>query len=54
MFSQPGKYFGRKTRDPALVGNYLHFFNLIEHGSHTLALEDDRVILAADLLPLAS
>jgi len=54
VFSQPGKYFGRKTRDPALVGNYLHFFNLIEHGSHTLALEDDRVILAADLLPLAS
>ena len=54
VFSLPGKYFGRKTRDPALVANYLHFFNLIEHGSHSVALEDDRIILAADLLPLAS
>ena len=54
VFSQPGKYFGRKTRDPALVGSYLHFFSLIEHGSHGVALEDDRVVLAADLLPLAS
>ena len=54
VFSQPGKYFGRKTRDPALVGHYLHFYNLIEHGSHALALDDERVVLAADLLPLAS
>ena len=53
VFSQPWKYFGRKTRDPALVGQYLHFFNLIEHGSHAVALEEDRVILAADQLPLA-
>ena len=54
VFSLPGKYFGRKTRDPARVANYLHFFNLIEHGSHSVALEDDRIVLAADLLPLAS
>ena len=54
VFSHPGKYFGRKTRDPALVSNYLHFFNLIEHGSHAVAVDDDRVVLAADLLPLAS
>jgi hypothetical protein len=54
VFSQPGKYFGRKTRDPSLVGQYLHFFNLIEHGSHALALDEDRVVLAADLISLAS
>jgi hypothetical protein len=54
VFSQPGKYFGRKTRDPGLVGNYLHFFDLIEHGSHLVAVEQERVVLAADLLSLAS
>jgi hypothetical protein len=53
VFSQSGKYFGRKTRDPALVAQYLHFFSLIEHGSHALALDGDRVVLSADLLLLA-
>jgi hypothetical protein len=54
VFSQHGKYFGRKTREPALVSNYQRLFDLIEHGSHIVAAEDDRVILAADILPLAS
>lgn len=52
VFSQPGKYFGRKTREPSLVGNYQRLFDLIEHSSHTLAVEDDHVVLAADLVPL--
>jgi hypothetical protein len=54
VFSQPGKYFGRKTREPALVSNYQRLFDLIEHSSHAVAVEDDRVVLAADILPLAS
>ena len=54
VFSQPGKYFGRKTREPALVGNYKGLFDLIEHGSHTVAVEDNRVVLAADTLTLDS
>ncbi len=54
VFSQPGKFFGRKTRDPALVSNYQKLFELIEHGSHTVAIEEDHVVLAADILPLDS
>ena len=54
VFGQPGKYFGRKTREPELVGNYQRLFELIEHGSHSVAIEEERVVLAADLLPLAS
>jgi hypothetical protein len=50
VFGQPGKYFGRKTREHALVANYQRLFELTEHSSHTVAVEDDRVILAADLL----
>jgi hypothetical protein len=49
VFSQPGKYFGCKTREPDLVGNYQRLFDLIEHGSHTVAEENDRVVLAADV-----
>lgn len=54
VFSQPGKYFGRKTREPALVGNYVQLFGLVDHVSHALAIRDDQIILAADQLPLAS
>ncbi len=54
VFSQPGRYFGRKTRVPALVGNYRNLFDLIEHASHAVALTEDQAVLAADLLPLAS
>ena len=54
VFSQQGKYFGRKTRESALVGNYQCLFDLIEHGSHTVAVEDDRVVLAADIVTLDS
>lgn len=54
VFSQQGRYFGRKTRESALVGNYQHLFDLIEHSSHAVAVENDRIVLAADRLLLAS
>ena len=54
VFSQPGKYFGRLTREPGLVANYKRLLDLIEHGSHSVTMEDDRVVLSADLLLLAS
>jgi len=54
VFSQPGKYFGRKTRVPELVGNYQQLFGLIDHVSHALTINGERVILAADQFSLAS
>ena len=55
VFSQQGRYFGRKTRESVLVGNYQHLFDLIEHSSHIVAAENDRIVLAAaDRLLLAS
>jgi hypothetical protein len=47
-FSHPGVYFGRKTSDPALVGNYQRLFAVIEHNSHPVAAEGDRVVLVAE------
>jgi hypothetical protein len=47
VFNQPGRYFGRKTSQPAEVAKYLNFYTLIEHSSHIAALKDDRVVLTA-------
>ncbi len=51
VFGQPGKYFGRKTCEQALVANYQRLFDLIVHSSYTLAAEDDRITLSADHKP---
>ncbi|ABQ25921.1 hypothetical protein [Geotalea uraniireducens] len=54
VFSQPGKYFGRKTNQPAEVAKYLHLYDLIEHSAHAVTLEEDKIILAGDIIPVAS
>jgi hypothetical protein len=47
VFGQTGKYFGRKTTQPVEVGRFQHLFNLIEHSSHPLTLENDAIFVAA-------
>jgi hypothetical protein len=54
VFSKPGKYFGRKTSEPVEVAKYLHLYELVEHSAYAVTLEDDKVILAGDLIPLSS
>lgn len=54
VFSQGGKYFGCKTRESSLVGNYQRLYELIEHGSHVIAVEDDRMLPAAEKIRLSS
>jgi hypothetical protein len=44
VISQSSKYFGMKTREPALVGKYLHLFDLIEHVAHTVVLENGKIV----------
>ena len=53
VFSKPGKYFGRKTSEPVEVAKYLHLYELVEHSAYAVTLEDDKVILAGDVIPLA-
>jgi hypothetical protein len=36
------------------VSKYIHLYELVEHSSYAIALEGDRVILAGDVIPLAS
>jgi hypothetical protein len=46
VISQSSKYFGMKTKEPSLVGKYVHLFDLIEHVAHAVVLENDMVVPA--------
>jgi hypothetical protein len=46
VISQSSKYFGMKTREPSLVGKYLHLFDLIEHVAYTVVLENGMIVPA--------
>lgn len=54
VFPQSGTYFGRKTCQLINVDRYLRLYELIEHSSHAVVVEDERVILASELLNLAA
>ena len=54
VFPQSGTYFGRKTNQAVNVDKLLQFYELIEHSSHVLAIEDERIILASDALKAAA
>lgn len=53
VFSKSGKYFGRKTSAPLEVAKYLHLYELVEHSAYAVTLDDDKVILAGEAIPLA-
>ncbi len=53
VYDKPGKYFGQKTAQPSEVAKYLHMYDLIEHGSHPVVLENDRIVPSDTLLPSA-
>jgi hypothetical protein len=54
VFPQSGKYYGRKTATSAEVERYLRLYEIIEHNSHAIIYEDDRVILQSESLKLAA
>ena len=54
VFTQPGRYFGRKTSQPVEVAKYLSFYTLIEHSSHRATIIDERVVLASENLAAIS
>ncbi|OGU08969.1 MAG: hypothetical protein A2X82_06765 [Geobacteraceae bacterium GWC2_55_20] len=47
VFQQSGTYFGRKTCHAVNVEKFIKFYELIEHSSNVLAVDDDRIILAS-------
>ena len=48
VFQQSGIYFGRKTSQAINVDKFQRFYELIEHSSHIIAIENDKIILASE------
>ena len=51
---QTGKYYGRKTVQGAEVAKYLHLYERLEHSAHPVTLDNDRIVLASEMVALAS
>lgn len=54
VFPQSGKYYGRKTATAVEVEKYMRLYEIIDHNSHAVTMEDDRIILASEALKLAA
>lgn len=54
VFPQSGAYFGRKCCNAAAIEHCMRLYDLVEHSSHSVVLEDDQIILASDQFKLAA
>lgn len=54
VFPQSGKYYGRKTATAAEAEKYLRLYEIVEHNSHAVTQEGDRIILASEALKMAA
>ncbi len=54
VFGQAGKYFGRKTAQQSEVAKLLHLFQLIEHSSHALSIDNEAIVLATETIPITT
>jgi hypothetical protein len=48
VFTHPGTYYGRKTKEPAEVAKYLRLLDLIEHNAHKVVCDQDLIVLAGE------
>jgi len=54
VFPSSGRYFGRKTGQAGAMEKMLRLYELIEHSAHPVAVENDKVVLASELLKQAA
>lgn len=54
VFPQSGTYFGRKTGQTAAVDRYQRLYDLVDHSSHAVVIEDGVIILATEQIKLAA
>lgn len=53
VFTQPGKYYGRKTSQHAEVERYQRLYELIEHSAHHLAPDGGSLTVASEVYAIA-
>ena len=49
VYPRPGTYYGIKTCQPKELSKYHHLYDLIEHNSHGVAMNDGVVVLAGGI-----
>ena len=54
VFTHPGTYYGRKTKEPAEVAKYLRLLDLIEHNAHKVVCDQEMIVLAGEVVAPAS
>ena len=54
VFPQSGTYFGRKCCNTTAIEHCLRLYDLVEHSSHSVVLDDDQIILTTDQIKLAA
>ncbi len=54
VFTQPGKYYGRKTSQHAEVERYQRLYELIGHSAHPLAVDEESLVIASEAYAIAS
>jgi len=54
VFTQTGKYYGRKCSQQTEVAKYLHLYELLEHCAHSVTLQENKVVLASAAISLAA
>lgn len=52
VFPQPGTYFGRKACQATAIEHCLRLYDLVEHSSHSVALNEGQIILTSDQVKL--
>lgn len=54
VFPQSGTHFGRKACQTAAIEHCLRLYDLVEHSSHSVVLDEGQIILASDQIKLAA
>jgi len=54
VFTQTGKYYGRKCSQQTEVAKYLHLYELLEHCAHAVTVEEDKVVPASEVMAQTS
>lgn len=44
VFTHPGTYYGRKTKEPGEVAKYLRLLDLIEHNAHQVVCDNELIV----------
>lgn len=54
VFPQSGTYFGRKTCQTTAIDRYLRLYDLVDHSSHAVTLDNGVIMLVSDQIRLAA